>query len=203
MKTLFRILWYVHRTAGSVIRLLVFRVFAANSFFRRVGPGTQFFGWPSFGTCNANISIGENCLIGRGVFFSASPESEIRIGDGCSINTMGHLIAVYGISIGEGTRIGEFVTIRDQNHATDAVDTSVSQQGYTGGPIAIGENCWIGRGVFIGAGVTIGNGVVVGANAVVVRDIPDATVVGGVPARILKHRDQPSHDDSASTNRSP
>ncbi|MGR3495016.1 DapH/DapD/GlmU-related protein [Citreimonas sp.] len=54
--------------------------------------------------------------------------------------------------------------------------------------VTIGHDVWIGHGVTITAGVTIGTGAVVGAGAVVTRDVPPYTVVGGVPARILKRR---------------
>lgn len=54
--------------------------------------------------------------------------------------------------------------------------------------VTIGHDVWIGHGVTITAGVTIGNGAVVGAGAVVTRDVDPYTVVGGVPARLIKRR---------------
>lgn len=56
-----------------------------------------------------------------------------------------------------------------------------------GGPITIGEDCWICGNVIVLAGVTIGNGSVVGAGSVVTRDVPPNCVVAGSPARIIKH----------------
>ena len=54
--------------------------------------------------------------------------------------------------------------------------------------VTIGHDVWIGHGVTVTAGVTIGNGAVVGAGAVVSRDVAPYTVVGGVPARLIKRR---------------
>ena len=56
-----------------------------------------------------------------------------------------------------------------------------------GGALSIGDRTFLGLGVSVLPGLRIGNNVTVGAGAVVVRDVPDNTVVGGVPARILGH----------------
>ena len=59
-----------------------------------------------------------------------------------------------------------------------------------GGPdwVGIGHDVWIGHGVTVTAGVTVGTGAVIGAGAVVTRDVAPYTVVGGVPARMIKRR---------------
>jgi maltose O-acetyltransferase len=53
-------------------------------------------------------------------------------------------------------------------------------------PVRIGNDVWIGGNVTILPGVTIGNNVVVAAGAVINKDVPDNTLVGGVPARVIK-----------------
>lgn len=63
---------------------------------------------------------------------------------------------------------------------------SLKEQGFEGEKIVIGENCWLCKGCVILAGVTIGEGAVIAANAVVTRDVQPYTVVGGVPAKIIK-----------------
>jgi acetyltransferase-like isoleucine patch superfamily enzyme len=68
------------------------------------------------------------------------------------------------------------------------LDVPISEQGFRGGPIEIGEDCWIGRGVIVTGNVKVGRGSVIGANAVVTRDIPEYSVAVGVPAKVIKNR---------------
>lgn len=53
-------------------------------------------------------------------------------------------------------------------------------------PVRIGNNVWIGEGAAVMPGVTVGNGVIIGTNAVVTHDVPDNTIVAGVPAKPIK-----------------
>jgi putative colanic acid biosynthesis acetyltransferase WcaF len=55
-------------------------------------------------------------------------------------------------------------------------------------PIEVGDYAWIGARAFVGPGVSIGEGAVVGATASVYRDVPEWTVVGGNPAKVIKQR---------------
>jgi acetyltransferase-like isoleucine patch superfamily enzyme len=55
----------------------------------------------------------------------------------------------------------------------------------------VGNNVWIGYGACILRGVTVGDNAVIGANSVVTRDVPANAVVGGVPARLIRMRDEP------------
>jgi acetyltransferase-like isoleucine patch superfamily enzyme len=63
------------------------------------------------------------------------------------------------------------------------------------GPITIGHDVWIGRRAMVMSGVTIGNGAVIGAGAVVTRDVAPYSIVGGVPAKLIRFRfEQPTID---------
>ena len=87
-----------------------------------------------------------------------------------------------GITIGNGSLIGHHVVLATLNHDLDAD----RRQDLLPKPIHIGERVWIGSGAVILAGVTIGEGAVVAAGAVVTKDVPAYTVVGGVPAKVIK-----------------
>lgn len=85
------------------------------------------------------------------------------------------------ITIGNGVAISTGVTIRDSdNHAING-NTRISA------PIVIGDHVWIGMNVTILKGVHIGNGAVIAAGAVVTSDVPEAALVGGVPAKVIKN----------------
>jgi acetyltransferase-like isoleucine patch superfamily enzyme len=181
-----KICWGGLRKLGQVWRLFYYQMLS-GSYFKEIGSGTLIFGALRFGSAEGNISIGKNCMLGHDVFFSARSGSKIEIGDGCSINTGCHIVAIAGIHIGKHTHIAEFCSIRDQNHRFEDLNVLISNQGFAGSPIFIGDNVWIGRGVYIAPGVTIGEGAVIGANSVVTRDVESYTVAYGCPARARRN----------------
>jgi acetyltransferase-like isoleucine patch superfamily enzyme len=192
MKVVGRIAWaaWAFRIwLRSHVKWLYFRLLK-GTYFQELGPGTWFWGRVRFGTVNGNIAVGKRCWIGHDVVLSAGRGCEIVIGDGVSLNTGCHVVAVSGIRIGANTAIGEYTSIRDQNHTFDRVDVPIKEQGFVGRSIEIGEDVWIGRGVMICPGVHIGNGAVVGANSVVTKDVEPYAVVAGCPARLIRRREQ-------------
>jgi len=156
--------------------------------FRQLGARCQFRGYPQFGYAFREIFVGSACSFGRGIFLNCGPDGFIKIGANVGLNDYTYLSAIHGITIGKDSRIGEFVSIRDNDHQFTHPDIAIRAQGFVGAPIEIGEDVWIGRGVFIGKGVSIGKGAVVGANSVVVKDIPPYAIAVGVPAKVIKYR---------------
>lgn len=103
-------------------------------------------------------------------------EGTVTINAGVTIQDHG------GVVIGDGTLIGPHVVLATLNHDLDPA----RRRNLHPAPIIIGKNVWVGANATILQGVTIGDGAVVAAGAVVNRDVPANTVVGGVPAKIIK-----------------
>ncbi len=109
---------------------------------------------------------GKNIKVGKKVFINAC----------CKFQDQG------GIEIGNGVLIGHNVTLATLNHD----ERPSHRQNIYPKPIKIGDYVWIGSNATILAGVTIGNGAIIGANAVVTKDVPENTIVAGIPAKVIR-----------------
>jgi len=110
--------------------------------------------------------FGKNIHVGKNVF----------INSGCHFQDQG------GITIGDGSLIGHNVVLATINHGFAPAHRGDNHPA----PVIIGKNVWIGSNATILPGVTIGDGAIVAAGAVVTKDVPPMTVVGGVPAKVIK-----------------
>lgn len=109
---------------------------------------------------------GKNIHIGKDVFLNS----------GCRFQDQG------GISIGDGALIGHNVVLATLNHDSDPRNRA----DMIPAPIVIGKNVWIGSNATVLPGITIGDGAIIAAGAVVTKNVQENTVVGGVPAKIIK-----------------
>ncbi|SNR40990.1 DapH/DapD/GlmU-related protein [Flavobacterium sp. ov086] len=107
----------------------------------------------------------------------------ITIGKNVFINFDCTFLALGGITIEDDVLIGPKVSLITENHPLNPEE----RKGLTGKPILIKKNAWIGANATILPGVTIGENAVVAAGAVVSKDVPDNTIVGGVPAKFIKN----------------
>jgi acetyltransferase-like isoleucine patch superfamily enzyme len=137
-----------------------------------------------------HIRIGENVLLYPGVHLETQGDARIELGDEVVISRGAHLVAMAGVTVGKGTLIGEYTSIRDANHMRDPGQT-IRDSSYSAKPITIGDEVWIGRGVTVLGGVTIGDKATIGANAVVTRDIPEGVTVVGIPASPISAKRHP------------
>ena len=95
-------------------------------------------------------------------------------------------VVVGPVEIGMSTSLGPHVHITGFNHTFEDGERDWNEQGLTLRPVKIGDECLIGANSCVCAGVTIGNRVQVGAGSVVTKDLPDACVAVGNPARVIK-----------------
>ncbi len=126
---------------------------------KKIDPSFRLF--PPF-----NADFGKNIMIGKNVF----------INSGCKFQDQA------GITIGDGSLIGHNVVLATVNHALE----SHLQRKNHYAPIHIGNNVWIGSNATVLPGITIGDWAVIAAGAVVTKDVEAYTVVGGVPAKLIK-----------------
>ncbi|WP_243358653.1 DapH/DapD/GlmU-related protein [Fundidesulfovibrio terrae] len=109
--------------------------------------------------------VGRNCYIGRRAVF----------------NTAGRL------ELGDYCLLAPGVYIADADHVYADITRPYVEQGVsTGRSVTVEENCWLGIGTVITGNLTVGRGAIVAAGAVVLADVAPFSIVGGVPARILK-----------------
>ena len=105
------------------------------------------------------------------------------------LGTQGFWGCAGGITIGDDTIFGNYVSLHTENHIFSDVEPPVRFQGVTHQGISIGRNCWTGAKVTILDGVSIGDGWVIAAGAVVTTQCPANCIIGGVPAKIIKYRE--------------
>lgn len=115
---------------------------------------------PFYTDCGINIRLGKR----------------VFINSGCKFQDQG------GITIGDDVLVGHNCVIATLNHAIDP-----NRRGdMIPAPVKIGDKVWIGANVTILPGVTVGAGAILAAGSVVTKDVEAETMVGGVPARLLK-----------------
>ncbi len=141
--------------------------------------------------CPQGITIGDNTFIMHGAIlhvynFRDLPHAFIRIGRDSLIGELNVLRGQGGITVGDRVYTAPLVQILAVNHAYHDPTRPMVEQGITAEGIVIEDDVWIGAGAIITDGVRVGCGAVVAAGAVVTADVPPHTVVGGVPARVLK-----------------
>lgn len=122
----------------------------------------------------------------KGITYTPS----VEIGEDCHFGDFNQITACNGIKIGNNLLTGRNVIITDNSHGvfeSDQLDLAPLDRPLASkGKIIIGNNVWMGNNVCVTSGVTIGDGAVIAANSVVTKDVPPKTMVGGVPARVIK-----------------
>jgi acetyltransferase-like isoleucine patch superfamily enzyme len=133
----------------------------------------------------SRLTVGEYTTIAAGCVV----RGDVTIGAHCSLNAGAATIG--RVRIGDFVRIAAYVVLVGENHGIDDLEQPIAVQPLTSLGVVVEDDVWIGANATIVDDVTIGAHSVVGAGAVVTRDVPPWSVVGGVPARVLRDRRTP------------
>ena len=170
-----------------IVCLLIYKLFLSwlpstnNSFFickliRKVRSGVACGCFDKHGK---NINVEKKADFGLGNGISVGDNS----GLGVNCEVRGPLV------MGANVMMGPDVRIMTSKHNTSRTDIPMCQQGHLPKQqVTIGDDVWIGAGVTILPGLTIGTGSIIGTGAVVTKDVPEYSVVAGVPAKVIKYR---------------
>jgi acetyltransferase-like isoleucine patch superfamily enzyme len=112
----------------------------------------------------------------------------IRIGNHVGIGEFAYLGGAGGLEIGDHCIAGQYLSCHPENHEHEDLETPIRLQSVTRKGIKVGKNCWLGSKVTILDGVTLGDGCIVAAGSVVNRSFPANSIIGGVPAKLIKSR---------------
>lgn len=107
------------------------------------------------------------------------------LGQECTISAYRH------VSIGRECVVADRAMLIDFDHGMVEVERPVRLQGIYKRDVRVGNNVWIGYGACILRGVTVGDNAVIGTSSVVTKDVPPNAVVAGIPARVIRMREEP------------
>lgn len=146
------------------------------------------------GLSKKGIRFGDRCTVGRfatirptNVLFR-EPGEGLEMGDHSNIGPYSFIGCSGFIKIGSGVMMGPRVTLLAENHNFEDASRPMKEQGVSRSFITIEDDCWLGAGCMITAGVTIGKGSIIAAGAVVTKDVEPYSIVGGVPAKLIRRR---------------
>jgi acetyltransferase-like isoleucine patch superfamily enzyme len=139
---------------------------------------------------DAVVRLGRWSWIGHGCKVRVH-EGELSIGAKSVLGQECTVSAFQHISIGRECIIADRVMMIDFDHGMVEAERPIREQGIYKRDVHIGHNAWIGYGACILRGVTVGDNSVIGTSSVVTCDFPDNSVVGGIPARLIRTREAP------------
>ena len=178
------IISYLPGSLGQIIRRywLKFKFNITTYHQHFIGIGAQFIS-PKYIKIYGKLMLSDFC------YFNADG-GYIQIGHNVAFNRNVNINASCGgkIIIGNNCLIGPGVTMRTANHNYSRADINIQDQGHTAEDILIEEDCWLGANCIILGGVQIKKGAIIAAGAVVTKNVESFTVVGGVPAKLIKLR---------------
>ena len=165
-----------------------------------VGHNLNLFGGLPFISGALRISMGDNCRISGHTTFSgrtcAQQMPELRVGNNVDIGYMTTIAVGQRVEIGNNVRIaGHAFLAGYPGHPLDAKARAAGQPETDDqvGNIILEEDVWLATNVSVLAGVRIGRGTIVATGSVVTRDLPAMVLAAGIPARVIRHLDNPEN----------
>jgi acetyltransferase-like isoleucine patch superfamily enzyme len=154
------------------------------------------------GLSTDGIHLGENVTIGAYSQLRASTLSQLgkglRFRNNSSCEAYSFIGAGGWIEIGENVIMGQHVSFHAENHTFTDTATPIRTQGITRVGITIEDDCWVGANVVFLDGCHVGRGCVIAAGAVVRGNVDPFSVIGGVPAKLIRSRMPQDSTDSDS-----
>lgn len=133
-------------------------------------------------SCGDNVAVFSNVYLYR--------VHNLEIGDNVSIHPLCYIDAAGGITIGNDVSIAHNTTILSEEHKFVDIDMNIKDQGCEYKRTVVENNVWIGAGCRILGGSYIGSGSIIAAGAVVKNTVKANSIMGGVPARLIKEREE-------------
>lgn len=183
--------WYLVR----YWRLLTFRLTNPHVILRGMvflGKDVELHARAGYG----RLEIGRWVHIGDGNAIRCH-EGSLRIGDKTVFGRQNVINCYLDIEMGAATLVADWVYICDFDHVTTDINLPIKDQGIIKAPVRIGPDTWICTKVTVTKGTRVGRGAVLGAHAVVKGDVPDYAVAGGIPAKVLRDRQDAYEADRA------
>lgn len=146
------------------------------------------------GLAKRGVVFGNRCTVGR--FATIRPTNVLvneageglKLGDNSNIGPYSFIGCSGYIELGHNVMMGPRVSLLAENHNFEQTNIPMKDQGVTRGTIVIEDDCWLGANCSVLSNVRIGRGSIVATGAVVTKDVPPYSIVGGVPAKIIKSR---------------
>ena len=148
-----------------------------------LGPKVEVYARRGYG----RLTLGRWVWIGKGNAIRCH-EGNLRIGNKVVFGAKNTINCYLDIDIGDDCIFADWIYVCDFDHKYDDINVTIKKQGIVKSPVVIGRDCWIGEKSTVLRGVTVGEGSIIASHALVNRDVPPRSIVGGVPAKVLKTR---------------
>lgn len=173
---------FIKRVKRSICRRIYFRIamrMKTSVVSKRAKKIRYFFASRFVEHCGKNVNFEHG----------AKFNPELSIGDNSGVGVNCELSG--RIVIGNDVMMGPNCIMRTYSHAHDRIDIPMNQQGFEPERVMhIGDDVWFGTNVIVLPGANIGSHCIIAAGSVVTKDVPDYAIVGGVPAKIIRMRNE-------------